>query len=143
MGARGRTRHHAKAAQPNTARITNTAPDRRASVRHPQSVDGGDALPDQDIAAREYRNELARTCLQHETSDADPRNCSASGGNQGLKTLSSITNTPESRFAGVRLTGFAHPPHYKQRSHTASTRIRRWPVSALRRPGGAIILNRY
>ena len=98
MGARGRTRHYAKAAQPNAARFTNTTSDRRASVRHPQSMDGRDALPDQDIAAREYRDELACACLQHETSDADPRNCPAHGGNQGIETLPSLTNTPEPRF---------------------------------------------
>src|SRR5258708_19768636 len=72
MGARARTRCDAKAAQPNTAGFTNTTPDRRASFRYPQSVDGSDALLDQDIASREYRDEFASTRLQHKPSNAHP-----------------------------------------------------------------------
>jgi hypothetical protein len=131
MGARGRTRHHAKAAQPNAARFTNTTPDRRASVRYPQSVDGSDALPDQDIAEGEYRDEFACTCLQHETSDADPRNGSARSGNQGLKTHLSLAHTPESAITGIRVAAIAHPARPEQRSHTASTRSRQSALTAL------------
>jgi hypothetical protein len=66
---------------------TNTTPDRRAPLRYPQGLDGGDAFSDQDIATREYRDEFACTCLQPETSDADPRNRASHVSDQGSKAL--------------------------------------------------------
>src|SRR5450631_2809685 len=63
----------------------DTPPDRRASLRHDQSMDGSDALSHQDDPAREYRDELARTRLQHETRDTNTRNHPANEGNAGLR----------------------------------------------------------
>ena len=45
----------------------------------------------------------------------------AHGGNQGLETLSSLANTPEPRFTGIRVAAVAHLARSEQRSHTAST----------------------
>ena len=87
LGARGCARCDATATEPDTAGVANTPPDRRASLRHDQGLDGSDAFPHQDIATREYRDESARPRLQHETSDADPRNRPAHEGNEGLKSL--------------------------------------------------------
>jgi len=70
---------------------------RRRTVEHPlrhaQSMDGGDAFPDQDIATREYRNEFACTSLQPETSDANPRNRAAYGSDQGLSARFFLLHT--------------------------------------------------
>ena len=77
-------------------------------------------------ATGEYRDEPACTCLQHETSDANPRNCPAHGGNQGLETLSSLANTPVPRFTGIRVAAIAHSARSEQRSHTASVESTHW-----------------
>ena len=84
MGTRERTRRDAKAAKPNTAGVENTTPDRRASFRHAQGLDGSDAFPHQNIAAREYRDEFACSGIQSEASDANHRNRPAHEGNQRL-----------------------------------------------------------
>lgn len=68
-------------------RETHTASDRRAPPRHDQSMDGSDALPDQDDPAREYRNEFAHPCLPPKTRDAGCRNHPAHEGNAGLNSL--------------------------------------------------------
>src|SRR5208283_5218116 len=93
IGARGRTRGDAEAPEPHTRGFADSPADRRASFRHDQSLDGSDALPDQDDPAREYRDEFACTGPQHETRDADPRNRTAHGGNEGLNALFSPTST--------------------------------------------------
>ena len=87
LGARAGARCDAAAPEPYTAGISHTPSDRRASLRHAQSMDGGDALSHQDDPAREYRDEFACLGLQHETRDADPRNRTADGGDEGLRAL--------------------------------------------------------
>ena len=87
LGARGRPGCDAAAPRPNATGFTPAPPDRRAPVRHDQSLDGSDALSDQDDPARKHRDELACTSLQHETCDADPRNRTTHGGNEGLNAF--------------------------------------------------------
>ena len=58
LGARGRARGDAGAPGPQPEASTNTPANRRTSLRHAQSLDGRDALPDQDAAAGQYRDEL-------------------------------------------------------------------------------------
>jgi len=77
----------AEAPEPHTPGIAETPSDRRAPLRHDQSLDGSDALPDQDDPAREYRNEFAHPCVQPETRDAGCRNRPAHEGNAGLNSL--------------------------------------------------------
>jgi hypothetical protein len=60
---------------------------RDAPLRHDQSLDGSDALPDQDDTASEYRDEPACAGLQLEACDADCRNRPAHDGNEGLNSL--------------------------------------------------------
>ena len=54
-------------------KMTAAAPDRRASVRHHQGLDGRDALQDEDAEARRHRDGVARAGLQSEAGDGDPR----------------------------------------------------------------------
>src|SRR5271165_1187164 len=56
-------------------------------------MDGSDAFPHQNIAAREYRDEFACPSLQSETSDSDLRNRTTHGGNEGLNALFSVAST--------------------------------------------------
>src|ERR1700730_1785458 len=86
VGTRECTRCDAKAAEPHTTGVENKTPDRRASFRYAQGLDGSDAFPHQNNAAREYRDEFARTGIQSETSHADPRNRTTDEGNQGLNS---------------------------------------------------------
>ena len=87
LGARECTGRDAKAPGPYTAGISHTPSDRRTSLRHAQSMDGSDAFSDQNIAARECRDESACLSIQHETSDADHRNRTTHGGDEGLSAL--------------------------------------------------------
>jgi hypothetical protein len=84
MGTRERTRSDAKAAKPNTSGVENKTPDRRASLRHAQGLDGSDAFPHQDLATCEHRDEFACTRLQYKTSNAYLRSRPAHEGNEGL-----------------------------------------------------------
>src|ERR1700730_15285740 len=118
VGTRESTRCDAEAVRPNPAGFAHTTPNRRASLRHPQGVDGGDPLLDQNIATCEYRDELACTRLQPKASDADSRNRAAHVSDQGLKALfvpdstRSIADSPNICTAGVahanRCSGFSH-----------------------------------
>src|ERR1700730_3921767 len=84
LGGGGGTGGDAGAPLPDAAGLTYPPADRRARLRHAQSLDGLDALPDEDAAARQYRNEPARSCLQPKASDADRRNRAADAGHEGL-----------------------------------------------------------
>ena len=87
LGARAGARCDAAAPEPYTTGFANTPSDRRASLRHAQSMDGSDAFSDQNIAARECRDESACLSIQHETRDADHRNRTTHGGDEGLSAL--------------------------------------------------------
>src|SRR5450631_1562311 len=86
MGTRESTRCDAEAARPHSAGFANTPPDRRASLRHAESMDGSDAFSDQDETASEYGDELACAGLQPEACDGDCRNRPAHEGNEGLNS---------------------------------------------------------
>src|ERR1700686_144436 len=87
MGTRGGPRDDAGAPAPDAAGLAYPTADRRACVRHAQSLDGGDALSDKDVAARQYRDEPARSGLQPETSDADRRHRAVDAGDEGLSAV--------------------------------------------------------
>ena len=74
-------RQNAAATVSDSTGLTNTPPDRRASVCHDQGLDGSDALSHQDDSTREYRDDFACISLQYEMRDVYLRNCLASGGN--------------------------------------------------------------
>src|SRR6266581_2808705 len=54
LGERARTRGDAKTPGPHTAGLATAPADCRTPLRHAQSVDGSDALLDQDTPPREY-----------------------------------------------------------------------------------------
>ena len=56
---------------------------RRACLRHAQGLDGRHALPDEETAERQHRDESARPGLQPETRDADLRGRAADAGDEG------------------------------------------------------------
>ena len=61
------------------------AQDRRTPLRHDQSLDGLDALPDEAAEQCEDRDQPPRPGLQPQTGDADPRNPAADGGATELR----------------------------------------------------------
>jgi hypothetical protein len=87
LGARGGPRGDAGAPRPDAAGLTNPAANHRACLRHAQGLDGRDALPDEDVAARQHRDESARSGLQPETRDADRRDRTTDAGDEGLSGL--------------------------------------------------------
>jgi hypothetical protein len=60
-------RSHAEAARSESVGLEDPPTDRRASLRNSQGMDGLDALPHSNFTARQYRDELARARIQHET----------------------------------------------------------------------------
>ena len=59
--------------------------DRRASVRNDQSLDGCNALQDEDAEACRHRDGAARAGLQSEAGDGDPRRAEAAQGDLRLR----------------------------------------------------------
>src|SRR5687768_4974394 len=59
LGARAGFGGNAGSLGPNARDVPTAPTNRRASIRHTQIVDGLDAFPHQDTAARRYGNELA------------------------------------------------------------------------------------
>src|SRR4249920_1734316 len=72
LGARSGDRCDASALGPRTRADAPASPDRRASIRHHQGVDGSYTLPDQDAEASDHRDESACTRLQPQARDEDP-----------------------------------------------------------------------
>ena len=62
-----------------------TPANRRTSLRHAQSLDGRDPLPDQAAASGQYRDESACAGLQPQTRDADHGHRTADAGDAGLR----------------------------------------------------------
>jgi Transposase domain (DUF772) len=71
VGARDRSRNGAGPARPQPGQDAGAPPDRGASVRDHQGVDGRHALPDEKIAESDERNGAARAGLRHQARDAD------------------------------------------------------------------------
>jgi hypothetical protein len=59
---------------------------RRASVRHAEDADGGDALSDEAVAQCRDRNGAERTRLQPHARNEHRRHQAAPGGNPGVKS---------------------------------------------------------
>ena len=88
--------------RPQSRQDAHKAPDRGASVRHYQSLDGCDALPDEDAAQRAHRDGAARAGLQYETRDEDSGCQRIEGGNVGLKRARPGPSGPCSRRGTLR-----------------------------------------
>src|SRR5208283_3284757 len=94
VGARGRSRDGAGPARPQPGQDARAPPDRGASVRDHQGVDGSHALPNENVAESGDRNGAARTGLQHETGDADSGYWRIDGRHAGLRRILVRTNQP-------------------------------------------------
>src|SRR5580700_3740744 len=84
LGARARARGDATAPGSHAGSIETTAANRRASLRDAESLDGSNTLLDQNAPEGQNRDELARLGLQPEACNEDPRNPTASRGDQGV-----------------------------------------------------------
>ncbi len=84
LGARERARQDASQARPHAGGHDNPPADRRASVRHAQSMDGQHPLPDQDPRKGQNRDEPAGAGLQYEAHDQYLRRQPADAGDRGL-----------------------------------------------------------
>ena len=84
LGARGRARGDAGSPGPAARRDEATPANRRTSLRHAQSLDGGDALSDQETASRQYRDESPCAGLQPQTRHADHGDRTADAGNEDI-----------------------------------------------------------
>src|SRR5450759_921933 len=87
MGARGRTRGDAEAAQPHAPGVSDTPSDRRAPLRHDQSMDGSNAFSDEEAAQRQHGDESACPGLQLKTGNADRRSRAVDASDEGLRAL--------------------------------------------------------
>jgi len=74
------------------------ARDRRASVRHHQSVGGCDALQDQDAPARRHRDGAAHARLQSEARDRDPWHAAPGWGHNGFLAWLAVSMRPNIRL---------------------------------------------
>src|SRR5580704_2796115 len=84
LGARARARGDATAPGSHAGSIETTTANRRASLRYTKSLDGSNTLLDQNAPEGQNRDELARLGLQPEARNEDPRNPTASRGDQGV-----------------------------------------------------------
>src|SRR5208337_951729 len=99
VGARVRCRRRAGASGQKSECDAYSPRDGRASVRHAEDVDGGDALSDEDTAEGGDRDGAARTRLQPHARDEHRRHQTAPGGD--------IADETEKwgkviRFAGIK-----------------------------------------
>ena len=84
MGARTPARSRAAASRCEPAGDARAARDGRASLRHAQDADGGDALSDEAPAEGRYRDGPARARLQSHARHQHLRHQAAPGGDQAL-----------------------------------------------------------
>src|SRR5258708_35462585 len=136
LGARTRTRDDAKAPGTHTACLATTSADRRTSLRNAQSVDGIDALLDQNAASCEYGDEPARVGLQLQTISADSRGAAGNPSGENITSfafrLPSLAETrtgpiqphdPQGRTHPLILRLFTQPrPEADVQSYVAETR---------------------
>ena len=88
MGTRASGRRDARPPEPRP-RLDGPAPlDGRAPVRHDQSLDGRDALPDAQAQKRPHRDGIPCPRLQHQAHDRPDRCTRASGRHSGLNRRS-------------------------------------------------------
>src|SRR6516225_6797302 len=113
LGARTRFGGDAKAPGSHARGIKAAAADRRAPVRHLESLDGRNTLPDQNAAQGQNRDEFACAGLQHEACDKPPWNKGATAGDHGVgrshllfivTTVADAPKTPLSHSLGRRAT---------------------------------------
>jgi hypothetical protein len=113
LGARTRTRDRAKAPGTHTAGLTTTSADCRTPLRNAQSVDGSDALLDQDAASCEYGNEPARIGLQLQTIGTDSRGEAGNPSSANITSfacrLPSLAETRIGPIQGHDAKGRTHP----------------------------------
>ena len=93
LGARGRDRSNAAALGPQARCDDIAAIDHRACVRNAKTLDGLDALPDEDDGARWEGDESSRACLPPQARDERFGDCEndegdAAGGDVSLFRLS-------------------------------------------------------
>jgi hypothetical protein len=94
VGAQDRSRDGAGPARPQPGQDARAPPDRGASVRDHQGVDGRHALPDEKIAESGERNGAARAGLQHEARDADSGRWRIDGRHACLRRVLTRPNQP-------------------------------------------------
>src|SRR5436190_582636 len=87
LGARTRRRGRADAARSESASHARAPRNRRASVRHAEDADGGDALSDEDAAEGGHRDGAARARLQPHARDEHRRYQTTSRGDPGVRSL--------------------------------------------------------
>ncbi len=88
MGTRTRRRSRAGAARSEPASHACAPRNRRASVRHAEDADGGDALSDEDAAEGSDRDGAARARLQPHARDEHLRYQTVPRGDPGLRSVS-------------------------------------------------------
>src|ERR1700732_578560 len=93
-GERGRSLDGTGPARSQSGQDARPPPDRGASVRDHQGVDGGDALPNENVTESGDRNGIARAGLQHEARDADSGRWRIDGRHAGLKRILARPNQP-------------------------------------------------
>src|ERR1019366_4173396 len=86
VGARGGDR--SDATPPGSCAVQHAYPPQtgRASLRHDQSLDRLSPLPDEEAEERQNRDQPARSGLQSETGDGDPRDQATHGRHPGLRS---------------------------------------------------------
>ena len=91
-------------------------------------MDGGDSFPDKDVARGQHRDKFACAGIQSEESDANLRNKTPDGGNDGVASRLILPNRatfPESRVKfDVKIANTTVSAAQNFCFHTASVEIR-------------------